>query len=356
MISVAKLAKNQEDEPSHWLSMMEELKRELDSSHKALGEIKLLLEQSGSEVTKLAQKSATANAHLQRVKTQFESLPREDIRSAYDSALDSQQRLFVMRGQLEKLQSDQEHIQRYTNLMERVFSALQELKPPENQPAKNSAMVETVEMLIKAQETERQRLSRQMHDGPAQALSNFILQTEIAMRLFEMDKARAQQELSDLKNSATSAFQQVRDFIFDLRPMMLDDLGLVPTIKRYTAAFQEKFGMVVETTITGTERRFESYLEVMVFRAVQELLNTAVSQRQATQFSVRVDIREGSMQVIVEDNGVSFDLTDLENEGGIGSKMIKDRVEMLGGSFEIDTQPNHGTRVRFEIPTDNLAA
>jgi two-component system sensor histidine kinase DegS len=167
-----------------------------------------------------------------------------------------------------------------------------------------------------------------------------------------MDKARAQQELSDLKNSATSAFQQVRDFIFDLRPMMLDDLGVIPTIKRYNVAFQEKSGIVVETSITGSERRFESYLEVMIFRAVQELLNAAVSQRQATQVSVRVDIREASIQAIVEDNGSFLDQNSLENDGGVGPNMIRDRVEMLGGSFELDSSPGNGTRVKFEIPTD----
>ena len=351
-MNVVSTATKHEDAANHWLTTLEDLKREVDRSHDVLGEIKLLQEQSSSEVTKLAQRSATANALMQRVNAQIDSLPREDIRSAYEGAMEAQQRLFVMRGQLEKLQSDQEHIQRYTSLLEKVLEVFQDIKPPEDRPVSNTTMVETVEMMIKAQETERQRLSRQMHDGPAQALSNFILQTEIAMRLFEMDKARAQQELSDLKNSATSAFQQVRDFIFDLRPMMLDDLGVIPTIKRYNVAFQEKSGIVVETSITGSERRFESYLEVMIFRAVQELLNAAVSQRQATQVSVRVDIREASIQAIVEDNGSFLDQNSLENDGGVGPNMIRDRVEMLGGSFELDSSPGNGTRVKFEIPTD----
>ena len=87
-----------------------------------------------------------------------------------------------------------------------------------------------------------------MHDGPAQALSNFILQTEIAMRLFDIDQEKARQELITLKNSATSAFQQVRDFVFELRPMMLDDLGLVPTLKRYVEAFKEQTNTSVRLT------------------------------------------------------------------------------------------------------------
>jgi two-component system sensor histidine kinase DegS len=98
-------------------------------------------------------------------------------------------------------------------------------------------------MLVNAQETERQRLSRQMHDGPAQALSNFILQTEIAMRLMDVDAGQAREELNSLKASAMGTFQKVRNFIFELRPMMLDDLGLAPTIRRYADAFKEQTGL-----------------------------------------------------------------------------------------------------------------
>ena len=96
-----------------------------------------------------------------------------------------------------------------------------------------------------------------MHDGPAQALSNFILQTEIALRLFDMDQEKAREELVNLKNTATSAFQQVRDFVFELRPMMLDDLGLVPTLKRYVEAFKEQTNTNVRLAVSGVERRLE---------------------------------------------------------------------------------------------------
>ena len=87
-------------------------------------------------------------------------------------------------------------------------------------------------MIVTAQAAERQRLSRQMHDGPAQALSNFILQTEIAMRLLDVDPAQAREELGNLKTSAMGTFQKVLNFIFELRTMMLDDLGLITTLRR----------------------------------------------------------------------------------------------------------------------------
>ena len=97
-----------------------------------------------------------------------------------------------------------------------------------------------METVINSQEAVRQRLSRQMHDGPAQTLSNFIVQTEIAARLFDLDPKRAREELDNLKLVAMQAFQKMRSFIFELRPMMLDDLGLFPTLKRYVDSFKEQ--------------------------------------------------------------------------------------------------------------------
>ena len=189
-----------------------------------------------------------------------------------------------------------------------------------------------------------------MHDGPAQALSNFILQTEIAVRLFEVDQVKAKEELSNLKLSATSAFRKVRDFIFELRPMMLDDLGLVPTLKRYVDAFKEQSGMDIRLQVSGSERRLQSYQEVMIFRAIQELLNNAVHHSEAKAVKVQLDMGELTIKVSVDDDGKGFDLDSLEQKSGMGLKIIRDRVEMLGGVFDLDTAIGKGTRVIFTIP------
>ena len=185
---------------------------ELEKSRTELVEISKMLEHSQQEVSKLAQRNASATAHLQRVQNQFEKMSREEIRSAYDTALDAQQRLFVMRGQVEKLQSDLNHQERYIKFIELAKHTQSSNKSPDVQSQDTYSSVDSVEMLIQAQETERQRLSRQMHDGPAQALSNFILQTEIAMRLFDVDPEKAKNELINLKGSASSTFQKVRDW------------------------------------------------------------------------------------------------------------------------------------------------
>jgi two-component system sensor histidine kinase DegS len=327
---------------------------ELEQVRKEHKEIGMLVEQSQGEVEKLAQRNASIQSTLKQIESNFDTVPREDIRSTYEAATDGQQRLFTMRGQLEKLESDQETLQRYAEFITSTLNVL-EGRSPEEVGDLDSPKGSLIEQIIDAQEEERRKISRQIHDGPAQALSNFILQSEIAMRLFDTDAEKAREELNNLKASANTTFSQIRDYIFDLRPMMLDDLGLVPTIRRYAEAFKDKTGLDLSVVVTGTERRLEAHLEVLVFRTVQSLLQNVRDHAQATQAKVVLDLDDDLVRASVEDNGKGFDLESaLEGEEGTthGLLAMKDRIGQVGGEFEAESQPGEGTKVSFWVPAE----
>src|SRR5258706_1475978 len=321
---------------------------ELEETQRSLREITLMIEQSQGELTKITQRNAAITSHLQQVQKQG-GITVDEMKMAYDSALDAQQRLFVMRGQLEKLQNDKTHLEKYKAVLEQSNSSAG--ASSESASTSNiKGQMSGIEMIVNAQEAERQRLSRQMHDGPAQALSNFILQTEIAMRLLDADPAQAKDELVSLKSSAMGTFQKVRNFIFELRPMMLDDLGLVPTVRRYSDAFKEQTGLDASVTVTGSERRLEPYLEVMLFRAIQELLGNAARHSQGTIVKVMLDMGDERVRVSVDDNGRGFDPDAVKQGSSLGLKLIQERAEMLGGSFEMDSAVGKGARISFAVP------
>lgn len=338
-----------------------DLENEYEQAQKALKEIDMMLDQSQSELSKLIQRNTSANSHLQQIQNQFDTIPRSDIRLAYNSAIDSQQRMLVMRSQLEKLQNDQTNLKRRVSLIDQIRQFFPD-QPLLNKSGKTGQLgsygggdgFSVLKMMINSQETERQRLSRQMHDGPAQALSNFIVQTEIAARLFEIDKEKAKNELENLKGAAMSTFQKVRNFISELRPMMLDDLGLFPTIKKYVELFKDQHGVDVNLTINGQDRRFEPFLEVMIFRALQELMGNAVRHNQdqpvKVQISTQIALDENQIKIAVSDNGKGFNQEESSSESGLGLKLIRDRVEMLGGFYDIDTAAGQGCRVSLTIP------
>lgn len=332
-----------------------ELQAEYDQAQRTLSEVSLMLAQSQAELVKLTQRNTAVNTQLQQVQAQFESIPRTDIKSAYTAALDAQQRLLVMRGQLEKLQGDEEGLRKYIALLERTREIMgSSTRPMVGGGVRVSGGSASLEMTINAQEAERQRLSRQMHDGPAQTLSNFIVQTEIAARMLDVDQVRAKEEMANLKVAAMNTFKEVRTFIFELRPMMLDDLGLFPTIKRYVESFKEQTGCDVNISIKGSERRLQSFLEVMIFRALQELIGNAYRHNLENvgkiQVNVTVVLDDNLCRLTVNDNGKGFDPENVDKGGHLGLKLIRERVEMLGGYMEIDSGVGRGARIAFQVP------
>ncbi|MCS6907595.1 MAG: histidine kinase, partial [Anaerolineales bacterium] len=275
--------------------LLEQVEQLLSSLRRELYEQERLLQQSQQEVEKLSRKNASITAELQKMQSHTDEFSRHELRMGYEAALEAQQRLYLMSGKVEKIQNQIQQLKMQSEWLESFRLHLYTLQESLASSGRGLRPGEGVEMIIQAQEAERQRLSRQMHDGPAQALSNFILQTEIAMRLFEIDPAKAKEELESLKLSATQAFQKVRDFIFELRPMMLDDLGLVPTVRRYVEALQNVPGVSIQLTLGGVERRLEPYLEVMVFRAIQELLGNAVRHSQASEVRLHLDLGDNHL-------------------------------------------------------------
>ncbi len=333
---------------------LQETAKEYEQTKRDLKEIDILIKQSAAEVERLVQRNAQAQNYIRQFQTNFETIPREDIKEAYENLVNVQQRLFTMRGQLEKLQSDQRNLEKISRFQQQLLELTDNIALPTPQKHRPESDQSTVIRVIQTEEAARQSLVRKMHDGPASSLSNFILQAEICQRFFDIDVDRARTELNALKSAAAATFGHVKDFIFDLRPMMLDDLGVIPTLRRYVESFQEKVGIPVPITVTGVERRMESHIEVTVFRGVQELLNNAFVHAQATQIQVSIDLAPEAVSVVVEDNGRGFNVEEvLSNRRTIGLATLRERIEMLGGKLKLQSSMGKGTRAEFNIPVES---
>jgi len=321
-------------------------------------EVEIFIRQSSEEVEKLARRNAEIENRLQQMEANFDTIPRADIPGIYNAARKAQGRLFMMQGQLDKLKSDHENLEKYRALLGSVIEILRSVAGSGTAPvaAETSFSPEQsmVVRIIEAQENERLRLSRQMHDGTAQHLTNVILQAEICQRLLDTDPARARVELEKLKEEVNNTFQRTRTFISDLRPMMLDDLGLVPTLKRYVASWSEKTGVKSDLTVVGKEHRLAPYTEVTIFRAVQQLVENAEQHANPSNVQVTLDLNGQTARAIVEDDGVGFDIDEVlaaaDARKTIGIASIMDRVQMLGGSLNFDSVRGRGTKAVLEVP------
>ena len=339
-------------------NFIDEVRKDYEKTHQELKEIDVLINQSTAEVERSAQLNAQISGRVRQMESNFETLPREYIRETYEELLNIQQRLFTMRGQLETLQSKQRNLEQLLELQRQLseFTGGASWLPSEESTkiSRDPQDQSTVIRVIQTEEAEKETLVRKMHDGPASSLSNFILQAEICQRFFDVNPDRARTELNTLKSSAAATFSYVKDFIFDLRPMMLTDLGVVPTLRRYIESVQEKSGISVSITITGLERRLENHIEVTIFRGVQNLLNNALTHAQATQIQVLLDIAQENVTAVVEDNGNGFNADDafIGNKRTIGLPTLRERIEMLGGALSIQSSIGQGTRAEFAIPIE----
>ncbi|MBI4670161.1 MAG: sensor histidine kinase, partial [Chloroflexi bacterium] len=203
-----------------------ELLTEIEQLRIELREIEVLVRQTTNEIERQTQKQAEMASRLRQVEANFDSYTREDVRQAYASERDAQLKLLLMRSQLEQFQGKHRQLDRYIQQLRKLHDLTARMaenlsdQEGESSPGHTVSDHDAVIQTIEAQESERQRLAQQMHDGPAQSLTNLILQAEIVERLFDAEPSRARTELGQLKTSANVTFQRVRDFIFALRPMM----------------------------------------------------------------------------------------------------------------------------------------
>jgi len=335
--------------------LVESARTEFEQIQNELKEIGILIRQSAGEVDKLSQRSAQLTSKMRQMEANLDTYPRQDIKDVYSSTQETQMRLFMMRGQVEQLQAKQENLSRYGNLLRRVIDAGSDGGPAFSQGGGDSAQNASLfARVIESQERERQRLARQMHDGPAQSLTNLILQAEICERLFSTDMEKARSELLALKSSVNETFQKVREFIFDLRPMMLDDLGLVPTLRRYLQDFGDKHNLTVNLHLVGEERRQAAHVEVTVFRVIQGLLTNIHEHARAKNVQVSLELQSNSIITRVEDDGAGFNVQEVLETAAqnrrIGLAAMQEQVEMLGGRIQIESEMGQGTRTTIVIP------
>jgi len=330
--------------------------KELERTRNKIREIGLTADKVKEESERLGQQSAAVINYLRQAvqRRQWQELAR-----GYNTALETQRRYLLLRAQAERLEAQKDAAQPYLELLERfldvVTFALEELGEGQAQAgAGRSSSVELVKMVIQAEERVRQRLARQIHDGPAQALSNFILQADIIRRLFENDPETAHKEMDSLQQAANKTFQDVRAFIAELRPLSLDDLGLVAGLQRYLNMVKKRYKVQTELKVQGQARKLEPYLEMLIFRAVQELTSRAV-EGQATRVEVLLDYQAmGQIFLRVAHDSRKWSPTnELERqEEDEGLRLLKEQIAILGGT--VTTEPadyGEGEAIEISIPT-----
>ena len=199
-------------------------------------------------------------------------------------------------------------------------------------------------------EEERLRIARDMHDGPAQSMANLVLQAEVLEKLLGKDPQRLVGELGVFKAGVRDALDETRRLIFDLRPMTLDDLGLVPTLRKFIKEFGEKAELTARFHLVGEERRLPGNYEAVLFRIVQEALTNVRKHASARVVEVTLTLQAHKAVAVIKDDGDGFDVPATEARQGktrnLGLISMRERADLEKGALEIRSQIGKGTEIR----------
>ncbi|MBX6341214.1 MAG: hypothetical protein IRY97_02055 [Thermomicrobiaceae bacterium] len=215
--------------------------------------------------------------------------------------------------------------------------------------------------MVRAQEDERRRLAREVHDGPAQVLANAIIGLEFVERALRVtigaDAAGAIEEIDRVKVAMREGLTEIRRFIFDLRPTMLSQRGLAGTVEHYIETYRHLFPGEVELSMPPTLPRLSPDQELTAFRVIQESLQNVYRHAHSTKTWVSLAVTEDGLVVRVRDNGQGFRTTAVAptSSGGFGLAGMRERAEVIGARLTITSAPGEGTDVMLVIPLDNQA-
>ena len=316
----------------------------------------------------LEEKTRAARRRLAEVSGSFNSYTEQQIRQSYENANSLQLQLSANRSEEKKYRQKRDRLQRRLQTLlqtieraERLVNQLNitmnylssDLEEVEDAIEKPQLNQDYSLRIIEAQEEERKRLSREIHDGPAQMMANVLLRSDLIERTYrEKGPEQAFREISSLKEMVRHALTEVRRIIYDLRPMALDDLGLVPTLRKYIETTEGyNPGTRLSFDCHGTERRLPSSYETSIFRLVQEAISNAIRHGKATVIEVEMEWMKEQVNIVVSDNGTGFDQSIVKNQS-FGLIGMKERIDLIKGDFIISSTLGEGTTLMFQIPYD----
>jgi two-component system sensor histidine kinase DegS len=218
-----------------------------------------------------------------------------------------------------------------------------------------SAALPGTSAIIRSQELERQRIAREIHDGPAQAIANVIFRLDIIHKMMAQKPDAVPEEMTKVKEIAQGALNEIRHFIFDLRPMTLQDLGLTATLKKIIQHNPSMSETKVELLIEGEEHVLDPDIDLAIFRIAQESLSNIKKHAHADHAWVHLKYLPDKVILIVEDDGCGFDLKGKRDKptdeySSFGLLGMQERADDANGTLQITSQPMRGTKIIFTVP------
>lgn len=298
------------------------------------------------ELTKKKNKILEIETYLNSLLSKEESdlrvfLPRK-VEDIYHDVIEQNKQ------QKEQLMSECDELERQIHLRDNRMDQLEKII------SNKSSMLHVKQLsMLDAQEKERQRIARDLHDTSLQNLTHLIHKVELSSLYIDQDPIKAKLELATVENGIRKVIDDIRNCIFDLRPMTVDDLGLKETIEKLLIVLNQDKQFHIVTDIDQIDRMYsDSYLRVLfisIYRIIQECVQNSIKHSKGNEIIVKLKDMGDVYQIVVKDNGTGFDISEAsKKEKHFGLSVIKERVLFLGGTISIDV--SNGTMIEIKVP------
>lgn len=250
-----------------------------------------------------------------------------------------------------------ERVEQYAGALEDSKTELEQRVEERTQQVRQMAVVrgQLLESLISAQEEERRRVARELHDEAGQSLSMLMTEIGKAIEALPDGATGTAEELSRSHELAAQTLAELRKLIYDLRPEVLDQLGLVPALRSYIKRRLETEKIKLHLNFSGVKQRLSPQVEITLFRIIQGAVTNIVRHAEATRVRIEVSTRNSVLTTVIEDNGRGFDAeAAFASPESWGLRGIRERVTIVGGTLSIESSPGGGTRINLQIPMENV--
>lgn len=209
--------------------------------------------------------------------------------------------------------------------------------------------------ILEAQEIERQRIARDLHDTTVQNLTSLVHKSELCAKLIDIDSIRANLELNTMSNTLKSVINDMRGIIYNLKPMTLDDLGLTITVQRYANKIMDFNNLQVKVQSNEEKNIILPVIKLTLFRIIQEACNNVIKHANATLINIDIYYEEHRVKVIIKDNGSGFHIdksqpATTEQSSSFGLSIMRERTSLLSGTLDIQSESGKGTIITVIVP------
>lgn len=351
------------------LNIIDRIRSEQESLKSQLTKIRSDIGNLIEEVDELEKQDKHARRRLVEVSSNFSKYKENDIKEAYENAANIRIKFYTKKNEEHSLRERRDNLE---IALRKAVGNIEEGEKVLNQISivmgyleggilsalegvdQNSEMFLGIKIL-EAQENERKRIARDIHDGPAQHMANVVMRVDICKMVIEKNVEEGLKELSELKESVRIALKEVRGIIFDLRPMSLDDLGLLQTIQQTVAIISKESELDIDLKLKPIQEEVDQIIQVAVYRIIQEIFNNIKKHAKAKHAKVKLDFGTKYLMLIITDDGVGFNVEEtlkrVNTEGAsYGLIGILDRVNQLQGEIEINSTIGIGTTYNVKLP------